>query len=520
MEVLTSSESLNQLDVFLLFVKPVGSDVKVFKWAGQHASLYKKQAALEATRHIANWHSGRGTKQPHCKLVLIEEANDDNLAQFWETLGDPGQTGIIAAGRHSGSGSPRGTKSNKVTRKESDKIRIWHIEDSPALKLSKCKPPKKESHGLLVRDLLDDTGAFIIDTGSYVFVWVGTTASKMLSKFALVRARDFLAESNRTVPVEKFVAQQETSVFKSLFHQFVTENALAEERMWVDQQKELTNTPNHIIALASQMAQPIKVFRAQDGQEIVVPSNSWGQFFSLSCYFIIQYEKSDEGLASAAYDGSNIEERTVENAFLWIGQQCLCGGSSARKQVDQAWLMGLQMLKSLNELATNATFWRVLEGEEPQSFKALFPGGISVHSGEDPWHTLSEKHTLTAMKANITESLAQSKCADVGAGKLYRVLSTRTKTTVLVQCVASAKYLNSGECFVVEDANVLYIWQGGGATEKDKFLASQAPDILDKKVSETDISIACLPHSPEVLYSHAGIPAWASKWRHPACFGG
>jgi hypothetical protein len=216
----------------------------------------------------------------------------------------------------------------------------------------------------------------------------------------------------------------------------------------------------------------------------------------MSIYILTEYEQGDrdEGVTSAAGEAASDEERSIRNVFLWIGQQCVCGSSATRKQAEQAWALTVDMLSSEQQNATKATVWRVIEGEEPESFKSLFPGGISVHSGEDPWHTISEKHALTAMKANITQSLVHSKCADVGAGKLYRVVGTRTRTTVLVQCIPSAKYLNSSECFVAEDGNgsVLYIWQGGGASEKDIMLARQAPNILDKKVLDCRIGLSKL----------------------------
>ena len=133
-------------------------------------------------------------------------------------------------------------------------------------------------------------------------------------------------------------------------------------------------------------------------------------------------------------------------------------------------------------------------------------------SGEDPWHTVDERRSVTAMKGNITDTLSQAKRPGIGSGKLYRVDGTRSQAVVLVECIPSAKNLNSGECFVIDDAgSVLYIWHGGGATEKDKALARKVPDILDRKVHPLSILVTTI-----LTNIPPGISAWAPNDYHKA----
>merc|ERR1719162_2702703 len=113
------------------------------------------------------------------EIVLMRE--DPNNAEFWAALGDPKQKKKIAP--------DAGDDTSFLNRME-EQLKIYKIADTDEMELISCQ--KKESHGLLVKSILEEEHVYLIDGGNEVYVWVVKLAPAGPKKLGIVRAHHYL----------------------------------------------------------------------------------------------------------------------------------------------------------------------------------------------------------------------------------------------------------------------------------------------------------------------------------------
>merc|ERR1712048_1351383 len=98
-------------------------------------------------------------------------------------------------------------------------LKLFHIDgDDGTVRTSEVP----SANGKFTRDMLDGDDAYILDSGSAIFVWIGKTASASERKEAMVQAQKYIVDKGRpnNIPIERVAQGGETAMFKSFFEQF------------------------------------------------------------------------------------------------------------------------------------------------------------------------------------------------------------------------------------------------------------------------------------------------------------
>eukprot|EP00929_Paragymnodinium_shiwhaense_P005509 TRINITY_DN10761_c0_g1_i1.p1 TRINITY_DN10761_c0_g1~~TRINITY_DN10761_c0_g1_i1.p1 ORF type:complete len:368 (+),score=90.00 TRINITY_DN10761_c0_g1_i1:55-1158(+) len=146
---------------------------KIFKWFGDEASAFEKQACgvhaenIEATRHGL------------ARTMMW----DDDPDEFWMLLGGQGD---IAAG-----GEP---KEHPKPLPLGAGILFEILEEANGTKMI-----HEVKRGGLTRAMLDSRKVYIIDAGRRVFVWLGSSAPTQLKREGMSMATQFLAQEGKPV---------------------------------------------------------------------------------------------------------------------------------------------------------------------------------------------------------------------------------------------------------------------------------------------------------------------------------
>jgi len=187
--------SLNSGDVFVL-----DAGMTLYIWRGKTAGMFEKRKGTELATEIDNERGGK----PQQNILEEGQESDD----FWKLLGGKG---TIAA-------STSDEEEVKATKRaESDKTHVKKL-----IKLSDASGTvtmAEVQSGSLSKSKLDANDCFIVDSGSTIFVWIGSKASSKEKAAGYARATSYLVSNKR--PANTKIVQlndgHETAVFKSAF---------------------------------------------------------------------------------------------------------------------------------------------------------------------------------------------------------------------------------------------------------------------------------------------------------------
>ena len=167
-EVPLSRDSLNSGDVFLLDL-----GLQIFQWSGAQASTKEKGRGAQLSRSLQSERRGKAT------LTVEEEGKESDA--FWK--GIPGGKGPIKAAVAGGEDDAAEIDGQR---------RLYRLSDETGKAVF-----TKLQEGTLDRKLLDSKDVFVVDSGSEIFVWIGSKASAGEKQEAPKFAAQYLATNGR-----------------------------------------------------------------------------------------------------------------------------------------------------------------------------------------------------------------------------------------------------------------------------------------------------------------------------------
>ncbi|KAG7401082.1 hypothetical protein PHYBOEH_002965 [Phytophthora boehmeriae] len=432
-QVPLKSSSLSVDDVFVL-----DAGLELYLYAGKEANRLEKAKALEFVRSTKEDRGGRAN------ITFIDEEPENQA--FWDALG--GFETVTRSGESDEHHESQAKKNTTVLRVS---------ESSSDLQVEDVTP----SSGVLTKDILKSEDAFIIDVGNEVFVWVGSDASDNERKNALTIAVNYLRKQGRKehTPITRVVEEGEIPVFTALFKAW-TEPKVLEFGYQPSQgvAKTQTDKPVDVKSLFLTRAQSeenigvdttgagehdVKVWRIEDMEKVEVPETQYGHFFGGDSYIVLHTVTPSSGKPSQVI-------------YFWQGR------SSTTDEKAASALLATFMDDSLGGSPVQV---RVVQGKEPAHFRALFKGTMIVHSGG---------------KGSGFANRDDEDWYDTDGVSLYQIKGTNEENTVAIQVEEKAASLSSGDCFVLETPNSVYVWQGAGSSPAEREIASNIASILKK----------------------------------------
>jgi len=423
-----SYESLNAGDVFIL-----DADTIIYQWQGNESSRLERAKAVETCIKIRD--------DQHCsrsRITVVKQGEEPE--EFWKELGGKGP---IKTAEEGGSDAETGNAVKKEVKlywicDESGSMEITEITDRP-----------------LVKDMLKSEDAYILDTGSELYAWVGKGATKRERIAAMANAEAFLSMQGRpaNTPITRICDGGEPPVFKSCFRNWpegvllkkmfslAVDSAAAAERV----EKRATNDHIDVSALhkgpasASASASVVRrekekpdvmqMFRIYDHDKVEVKGDEMRVLSSQHCYVVfLQWTKLGSSLI-----------------YFWLGNH------STTEQKGTAALVTVDISDTV---AGGATQVRVVQGKEPDGFFELFDGGLVVTDALEP---------------------------DWKAPHLLHVRGTTTKNVHAVEVECKTASLNSNDAFALLVDGKTYLWKGKGASDEEKTVAAHAAGVLQPK---------------------------------------
>lgn len=190
--------AMNKGDCFIL-----DADRDVYVWVGPKSNRIEKLKAINVGNDIRDRdHNGRATVH-----IVDEFSSLTDKENFFKVLG---------------SGSPssvpdQSAAKDDATYEKTDAARVflYKVTDSKGGKLAVDQINEKP----LKQEMLKPEDAFILDTGSGLYVWIGKSATQQEKTQALAKAQEFIKNKKYPAwtPVERIVQNAETAPFKHFF---------------------------------------------------------------------------------------------------------------------------------------------------------------------------------------------------------------------------------------------------------------------------------------------------------------
>jgi hypothetical protein len=166
----------------------------------------------------------------------------------------------------------------------------------------------------------------------------------------------------------------------------------------------------------------LKVFRVEKG-ELVEMSEGFSEFTRGDAYLV------DAGM----------------KIYCWIGSEC---------SVDEKFLTSISsVLLDQSRGGGDADIDTIDEGEETEQFRALFENFMIVEG--DQAGSILKKPPPTTF-----------------ANKMYRVAGETFEEVELARVPLLKSNLDSGNCYIIETLDTIYLWIGKGSSAKEKFKAN------------------------------------------------
>ena len=163
----------------------------------------------------------------------------------------------------------------------------------------------------------------------------------------------------------------------------------------------------------------IKVFRTEKG-ELIELSNFDGTFTNGDCYLV------DTG--------------EMGKIYVWLGSEC---------SVDEKFLSSVSSTMLDQSRGGLPDIDTIEENEEPPEFRNLFPS-FRVVEGDIP-------------------SILKTPPPETFVNKMYQIAGETFGEVEMAQITVSEDNLNSGDVFLIETLETIFLWIGKGASSMEKF---------------------------------------------------
>eukprot|EP00039_Didymoeca_costata_P018244 m.332725 g.332725 ORF g.332725 m.332725 type:complete len:884 (-) comp16996_c0_seq1:287-2938(-) len=452
--------SMNVGDVFIL---DLGD--KIYQWNGKECSRMEKQKAMDATRAIRDQErSGKAS-------VFIVDQDSDNSkdleAKFWEDFGHSKQNVAAAT-------DDAAHEQNMVK-----EVKLYHLSDA-----SGSMKQEEITDRPLKKDMLDTNDAYILNTGpSGIFAWVGKGATKAEKTAAMTNAEKFLKENNLPdwTPIARLVEGGETPIFKQFFavwpepvseplgapgqrRSTFVKKVFDPNSMHAKRAKEQARLPQEMEGSGE-----LSVFRIENIKDLApVKKNEYGQFYAGDSYVILYKYKTPGG---------------KESAFIYFWQ-------GLKSTQDEKAASAIQAKNMDDEMGGYPVQVRVVMNKEPPHFYKIFANTMIVHAGGI---------------GSGFKNVDQADEYDTDGVRLFHVRGTNDYNTRAVQVPERAASLNSGDCFILETPEQLYIWNGRGCSgDEREFAKRAAPRIHGLASKNRDPETVLEGNEPEGFWKAIG----------------
>ncbi|XP_068702988.1 gelsolin, cytoplasmic-like isoform X2 [Montipora foliosa] len=424
--------SLNKGDVFIL-----DEGMTIHCWNGSQCSRTERMKGIEVARRIRD--EERGGK---AKLVIIDESKDHrDENNFFEALGSRGEI----------KDASEGGDDVAFEKYNQQSVSLYRVSDeSGTLEMTPVSEiPLKKEH-------LDSNDCFILDCGSSgIFVWVGKKCTDAEKKAGMTNGMEFINKKGypNWTQVTRVVQGGETPIFKQFFSGWRDEGeqvglgkvfrqgALAKQSnekfdasQLHDQQKPKTEI------LPDDGTGEVEIWRVEDRDLVPWEPNLHGVFFSGDSY-VIKYSYT-----------SNWRRRII--IYFWQGQK-----SSIEERAAAA-ILADQMDKKLGGIATQV---RVVQNKEPEHFLRMFRGRFIILEGG---------------KGVGFQAGSENDTYDSEGKRMFHVRGSSDMNAKAIQVPRRAASLNSGDIFVLETIQIVYLWRGRDACAAEGRNARKLIDYL------------------------------------------
>lgn len=415
------------------FVLDIPEHRAVVVWHGRQANKYEKLQAASFAQTLKQEHG-----EADIEIAIMEDGQEE------ETI----LSGLLPLSQR------EAVKEATVLPDEEDvqarsRIKLYRCSDADGkLVLTEVKD------GPLVQEDLKSEDSFLIDNGNYgIWVWIGKRASEGERREAMRNAQGFIKAKNlkASTPVTRVIDGGEPAEFKTLFQQ------------WKDKDQTTTlgrqsSVPGHGRGMVARTVQTrfdaetmhdnpkvaanngmvddgtgIKeVFRVEMFDLIPVPEDQHGVFFSGDCYVILY-----------AYSDGKKDHYII---YYWLG---------AKSGQDEQGAAALRTVELDDRLGGRPVQVRVVQGQEPPHFLAMFGGKMTIFAGGKA----SAFDGANGVSTGIPETY------------LLQVRGTSRITTKAIQEELRAASLNTNDCFVLISRSTATIWFGKGSTGDEREMA-------------------------------------------------
>jgi hypothetical protein len=140
---------------------------------------------------------------------------------------------------------------------------------------------------------------------------------------------------------------------------------------------------------------------------------------------------------------------------------------------------------------------RVVQNKEPPHFYRIFKGKMVVHSGG---------------KASGFKNRSDVDSFDKDGTRLFQIKGTNQYNVRAVQVPEVAASLNSGDAFILETPNKVFLWCGSGSTGDEREFAKT----ISKEVTKREFELVPEGKEPEAFWSALGGKAPYAATKAPA----
>lgn len=414
-EVPLKAESMNQGDVFIL-----DCGLKLYQWNGSHANKFEKAKGLEVLQNIKD-----NERNGQAEIFVLESSNETN-ADFWNILG----------GKKPIKGADEGGSDDEVK-----------VEPTK-LFLANGNNLTEVATGEFERGALNTHDIFVVDKSNEVFLWLGKAANKESKKNIMRQASEFLRSSGRPdhTPVVRVTEGAEPVNFTSCFKNWNPPRVVGvgvEKKATQEEKVDLEALRTRQVAeekMVDDATGKLQIWRIENFNKVELPTNLYGQFFSGDSYILLY-----------TYQVRGKDKHII---YFWQGR------ASSNDEKGSSALLAKDLDDSMGGEPVQV---RVVQNKEPNHFLSLFKGKMVVHEGGVPSAFKNRNET-----SNVSVD---------GIG-LYHVRGTNDINTRGVQVPASASSLNSSDCFVLKTDDAVYVWQGRGANDGERAVATNIANIL------------------------------------------
>lgn len=165
----------------------------------------------------------------------------------------------------------------------------------------------------------------------------------------------------------------------------------------------------------------MKVFRVEKGELVEMPEGFY------------EFTRGDAYLVDAGL-----------KMYCWIGSE---------SSVDEKFLTSVSSVLLDQSRGGEADIDTVDEGEEPPEFRSLFENFMVVEG--DQAASILKKPPPTTFN-----------------NKMFRIAGETFEEVELARVPLTKNNLDSGNCYIVETLDTIYLWIGNGASAKEKFKAN------------------------------------------------